>query len=272
LDYTIRCDTHTHTLFSRHAYSTIEENVRAAKAQGLELLASTDHYSSMLYHDFSDSRNYQYLSTAHEWPREWMGVTLLNGCEADIVDLEGHLFGWNIEVSKTITGDDFKYGPETLLHHVTKKMDYIIASVHGKRFADGADRVQCTKAYLGALDHRKVFILGHIGRSGLDVNVDEILLKAKSMHKLIEINEHTMDTDEEAIRRCRAIAIRCAELDVPISVATDAHISCKIGKFAHLPAFLSEIHFPEELIMSRDKVHFLTALKQSGITDLTALI
>ena len=31
-------DVHTHTLFSRHAYSTIQENVTAAKAQGLELL------------------------------------------------------------------------------------------------------------------------------------------------------------------------------------------------------------------------------------------
>ena len=42
-------DVHTHTLFSRHAYSTIQENVTAAKAQGLELLGSTDHFSSMLF-------------------------------------------------------------------------------------------------------------------------------------------------------------------------------------------------------------------------------
>ena len=33
----IKCDTHTHTLYSRHAYSTIEENVRAAAERGLEL-------------------------------------------------------------------------------------------------------------------------------------------------------------------------------------------------------------------------------------------
>lgn len=41
----IKCDVHTHTLYSRHAFSTIEENVRAASEQGLELLATTDHYS-----------------------------------------------------------------------------------------------------------------------------------------------------------------------------------------------------------------------------------
>ena len=34
--YKILTDTHTHTIFSGHAYSTIEENVRAAKEQGME--------------------------------------------------------------------------------------------------------------------------------------------------------------------------------------------------------------------------------------------
>ena len=43
----IRCDTHTHTIYSRHAYSTVEENVRAAAELGIGLLGSTDHYSSM---------------------------------------------------------------------------------------------------------------------------------------------------------------------------------------------------------------------------------
>ena len=35
-------DTHTHTLASGHAYSTIRENAHAAAEKGLELLAITD--------------------------------------------------------------------------------------------------------------------------------------------------------------------------------------------------------------------------------------
>ena len=42
----IKTDTHTHTLASGHAYSTIEENLRAGKEQGLELVGTTDHFSS----------------------------------------------------------------------------------------------------------------------------------------------------------------------------------------------------------------------------------
>ena len=60
--YSLKCDCHTHTLYSRHAFSTIAENVRAAKEQGLELLASTDHFSDMLFPDWRDLRNYQYFS------------------------------------------------------------------------------------------------------------------------------------------------------------------------------------------------------------------
>ena len=50
----IRCDTHTHTIYSRHAYSTVEENVRAAAELGIGLLGSTDHYSSMLFPEVED--------------------------------------------------------------------------------------------------------------------------------------------------------------------------------------------------------------------------
>ena len=65
----IACDVHTHTLYSRHAYSTIEENVRAAREASLELLGSTDHFSRMVYaprgtagDERFDVRDYQYYA------------------------------------------------------------------------------------------------------------------------------------------------------------------------------------------------------------------
>ena len=36
-------DTHTHTIASAHAYSTIQEMAQAAAGKGLKLLAITDH-------------------------------------------------------------------------------------------------------------------------------------------------------------------------------------------------------------------------------------
>ena len=36
-------DTHTHSIASDHAYSTILENIKAAQEQGLSYLAMTEH-------------------------------------------------------------------------------------------------------------------------------------------------------------------------------------------------------------------------------------
>ena len=103
MTYSIRGDVHTHTLFSRHAYSTIEENVRAAADAGLELLGSADHFSGMLFCE-QHLRNFQYFINMGIWPRTWHGVTVLRGCEVDIVGLRGELFGQDIPVGANITG------------------------------------------------------------------------------------------------------------------------------------------------------------------------
>ncbi|MBE6002618.1 MAG: PHP domain-containing protein [Lachnospiraceae bacterium] len=267
--YDIKCDTHTHTFYSRHAYSTIKENVIEASENGLELLASTDHFSDMLWPEYKDLKNYQYLSTAPTiWPKEWMGVTLLCGCEADIVNLEGGLFGEDINIDRNIVGDPIR--PTTLFELVTRKMDYVIASVHGKAFTKGATRTQLTDMYIKALSNEKVFILGHLGRTGLDVDYRAIVDAAKSLNKLLEVNEHSLDfggevEDSITRSRCKELLEICAEKGCKISIATDAHISNLIGHFEKTRVLLEEVHFPEELIAGLNRETFLKALKESGI-------
>lgn len=262
----IKCDTHTHTLYSRHGYSTIEENVRAAAEQGLELLASTDHFSDMLYPEVH-IRHYQYLNNQTMWPRNWHGITLLRGVEADIIDLKGHLFGHGIPTETNIVGTP--YGEVMDLDaRVLMNQDYAIASVHGKLFTEGASLVQTTEMYVKALENPKVLILGHIGRAGVPFDTDEVLLAAKSMNKLIEINEHSFDKGmDRGMKRCREIAERCGELGVQISVATDAHVACYIGKFEKSQHMLEEIHFPQELVADLNRDRFLRALAASGVCD-----
>ena len=144
----IACDVHTHTIFSRHAYSTLEEDVRAASAKNLELLGVTDHFSCMLF-DQQTLKNFQYFINMIAWPEEWMGVRLLHGCEADIVDSEGHLFGWDIPVTANITEEP---RPETTLKEKCfSACDYAIASIHRGDFCDDATRVQNTQMYINAL-------------------------------------------------------------------------------------------------------------------------
>lgn len=269
------CDIHTHTIFSRHAYSTIGECVAAAKAAGLELLGSCDHFSCMISATSPDSpaylRDYQHFINFAVWPREWDGVVVMRGAEADIVDLDGHMFGWDIALREGITARAFRT-ESTLKERVWQGIDYAIASIHNQSFTEGATLAQTTEMYVRALEDPKVLALGHPGRAGVPFDLDTVLTAAKELGKLIEINEHSFVKRYGSKRReaCRRIAERCAELGVMVSVATDAHIACDVGRFEAAPALLNEIHFPRELVATRNKAAFLQLLEAHALARLTA--
>ena len=265
------CDIHTHTLYSRHAYSTVRENVLAARDAGLELLGIADHFSDMLFPGASPAqaslRDYQHFINMRVWPRSWEGVTLLRGMEADIRTLEGGLFGQGIEVTEDITGRPVRR-VSTLYDRAAAGCDYVIASVHYKSFADGASLAQTTKMYLGALSQPKVLVLGHTGRAGVPFDVREVVGEAARQGKLIEINEHSLDTRGREGRTwasCAEIARICAELGCQIAVNTDAHVCCDVGRFPSALSMLEEIGFPQELVATRSAEAFLAAMRGAGL-------
>ena len=261
------CDVHTHTLSSRHAYSTIGECVTAARLAGVELLGSTDHYSCMISPSLH-VRDYANFLNFHMWPRLWDGVYVMRGVEADIVDLQGNLFGWDVATPEGITGRAYAHEC-TLKDVVWRGIDYAIVSIHDKTFAEGATLAQATDMYVRALEDPKVLIVGHPGRSGVPFDIDAVLEAAKGLGKLVEINEHSFSSQygEGCHATCRRIAERCAELGVMISTGTDAHIACDIGRFDATASLLEEIHFPPELVATRGKDVFLGVCERALGSD-----
>lgn len=258
----IACDVHTHTLFSRHAYSTVEEDVRAAAAQNLELLGITDHFSCMLFNE-QTLKNFQFFINTTVWPREWMGVRLLHGCEADIVDTEGHLFGWDIPVHENITEEPRR--ESALKEKCFDSCDYVIASIHRSDFCDEATRAQNTQMYINVLQDPKVLILGHVGRSGVDFELDPVLEAARDLGKLIEINETSISKPSnirKSLRRCEDVARRCAELGCMVSFGSDAHIAPSIGVYPKTKELLESIDFPAELVACSSAQKFLSLLSR----------
>ena len=261
----ITCDVHTHSLYSRHAYSTVEENVRAASERGYELLGITDHFSSMLY-DQQTIKNFQFFMNTAIWPETWYGVRLLHGAEVDIVDLEGNLFAYDITFDQGINGDKLRQ-PHILGEHILGTCDYAVASIHSKQWAAGASQKQITQMYVNALDNPHVLILGHLGRSGLDFDVPALVRECCDRGKLIEMNEATHDEGqrEVAIERCRVIAETCAELGCKISFGSDAHIATRIADAHSVIKLLEEVDFPEELMACRDAQTFMDTIAEAKI-------
>ena len=77
-------DTHTHSIASGHAYSTVDENLRWAAEKGLKLVALTDHAPAM-----KCTTSHAYFANLHVLPKELHGVRLLRGIELNIIDFDG---------------------------------------------------------------------------------------------------------------------------------------------------------------------------------------
>ena len=87
---------------------------------------------------------------------------------------------------------------------------------------------------------------------------------AKKNHKLIEINNHSFDVRKASIPNCRKIAEICKEKEVGIVVSSDAHITFDLGNYNNALGMLSEISFPEKLVINRDLKSFEAYMKEKG--------
>ena len=79
-------DTHTHTLASNHAYSTVMENIVAAREQGLLYMAMTEHGPKM-----PDAPHIWHCVNQWEVPSLYKGLNILHGIEVDVMDEDGTL-------------------------------------------------------------------------------------------------------------------------------------------------------------------------------------
>lgn len=252
--YQIKTDTHVHSIFTNHAYSTIEENARYAKENGIECIAITDHFGPM----FCDLQTGVFhLGNRTVLPPQIYGVRVLRGVEIDIVDHNGNLAWYDMPLPWNEN--------QKIQDRILKKCELVIASVHSWEGFQPTTVAEHTRMYINALLNPYVDILGHSGRSGMKYDIDEVLKVAKEKGKIIEVNNHSFG--DAPVKVCREIAERCAELGVYITVSSDAHFSHDIGHYEKALAMLEEIHFPEELIAntSQEKLFGILRMDKSQI-------
>lgn len=233
----ILLDTHTHTIASTHAYSTVMEMARQAKEAGLEAIAITDHAPAIP--DGAHPWHFQNLKAV---PREIDGVKILYGTEVNILDLEG-----NIDLDA----------------EVLKNLDVVNASIHKPCYKD-ADAEDHTSAYLGVVQNPFVDIICHSGSPKFTYDYERIIDLAKKNNKLIEINNHSFFVRKQSIPNCRRIAELCKEKGVGIVVSSDAHIAFELGDYSCALDMLREISFPEKLIMNRSLNAFEEFMNAKG--------
>jgi len=232
----ILTDIHTHTNASAHAYSTLYENLCAARDKGLELIAMTNHAPTMP--DSPHLWHFVYFKAIT--PRTVEGVKLLCGAEVNVVNKNA----------------EFDLPPG-----VMADMDIVIASIHNVTYSEekGGDH---TETWLNVLDNPFVDVIGHCGSPDYPFDIDKVIPYAKKKNVCIEINNHSFLSRPQNVERCREIALACKKYETPVVVNSDAHFMGEIGLVPKAVEMLEKMDFPEELIMNLNAERLIKYLSE----------
>lgn len=220
-------DTHTHTIASGHAYSTIREMARSASEQGLELLGITEH-APML----PGTCREMYFNNLKVIDKEMYGVELLLGTELNILNYRGQ-----VDLSNSILRD----------------LDIVIASLHTPCIHPGTIEDN-TSAYLHVMKNPYVDIIGHPDDSRYKINYKELVLASKENRVLLELNNSSLTPGgvrQNPLENDITILNYCRQYNVPIVLGSDAHIDTCVGKYNYAEDLIKDIDFPEELIVNK---------------------
>lgn len=219
-------DLHTHSVASRHAMSTIMENIRSGQQRGLLYYGISDHAPGMPHTTYPS-----YFDTLPILPRQWEGLHLLLGAELNILNPRGEV---------------------DLIPRILDRLDYAIACLHVNCMAPGTEE-ENTSAYLNAMDNPYVRILGHPDDGRFPYDLEAVIRRAKDRHVLIEVNDTSLHPDiyRPKARKILTQVIRiCKDLRQPVIMGSDAHFAGFVGDHAAAIRFLDEQGFPEELVVN----------------------
>jgi putative hydrolase len=223
-------DSHTHTISSGHAYSTIQEIAREASGRGLEMIAITDHGPSMIGAPCA-----VHFGNLRVVPEEIYGIRVLKGIEANIIKFDGTI---------------------DLQDNYLKRLDFVMASFHDLCIEPGSVE-ENTLAMVNALKNPLVDAIAHPGNPQFQVDIGKVVETAKEFNKVLEINNHSFTVRAGSEKNCMEFAVKCKEKGVKVICGSDAHISFDIGNFGKIKELFKKFDMPEELVLSTSKEAFL---------------
>lgn len=226
----IQVDTHTHSVLSGHAWSTITENARAAAAKGLTGICLTEHGPEM------QGCGPEYLPQSQQMlPRVIEGITAYRGTEANIVTAAG-----NLDIR-----DDYLFG-----------IDFGIASIHDPAVGRG-NSARNTDAFLAALNHPRIDVLGHPEDVRIPCDLEVLVKEAAKLGKPMEVNNNTLlGIRPGSGPNLELLARLCLKHGVGVCVTSDAHFAAMIGQVDVALALLNKLSFPAEMVFNRSRESF----------------
>jgi putative hydrolase len=228
-------DSHTHTLSSGHAYSTVQEMAKEAPNNGMEMFVITDHGPSML-----GAPSLYHFGNLKVIPNELYGVKIVKGAEVNIIDYNG----------KVDMPDEY-----------LKRLEFVLASFH-EICIDPASVEEHTNAAINVLKNPYIDAVAHPGNPQYQIDIDRVVKAAKEYNKLIEINNHSFLVRTGSEENCSEIALKCKEYGVRVVCGSDAHISFGVGNFKNVLGIFDKVDMPEHLVLNSSVEKFQAYLSE----------
>ena len=233
-------DLHVHSVGSSHAYSTIVDIVQTAVKKGLKMVAITDHGPKM-----PDGPHLYYFYNMRVLPKSYLGVEILKGVEANIIDEKG-----NIDI------------PEDL----AKKLDIVLAGFHPHCSPTGTV-VENTKTMINTINNPLVDMIVHPGNPKFQVDQTEIVLACKEKGTLLEINENSLEGVGSRVgsySNCLIFAEKVVEHGIKVAIGSDAHWAEHIGNFPLAVELALKVGLRENQIINTSVQEIYSYLQKRG--------
>ena len=244
----IIADLHTHTIASRHAYSTLKENIEQAQQIGLEYLGISDHTPGMP--DTTCEGHFHNLKVLR---KRIGGLRILKGAEANIMDAHGRI---------------------DLSEELMSRLDYVIASLHDLVLGDMGIAAN-TKAVIQAMTNPHVRIIGHPDDDHFPLDYKALAAASKVLGVALELNNSSLSPNSSrsgGYENARRMLEQCKLMGATVMVVSDSHIWYDVGEFGYATALLKDCEFPPELVINSDRARFEAFMNVSEAQKISAAI
>lgn len=241
----IIADLHTHTVFSKHAYSTLKENLTEGKKMGMQYVAVTDHVylpnDEMEMNNFTTRIGYQGNEKSND------GITIIGGAEFNLnqelpltekwlkamwklkwkpiglhswfVDLRFCTLNniYNLYMKEILTGEFHA------LVHIEREIEFIEQRRH--RNLD---------------DETKLFL-------------SKLVVAAKEHDMFLEVNESSLKNGSKTVVQAMEYWLSLAKsYGCKLCLGTDSHYCDSVGDFERCIKMLNKVDYPKDLILNCD--------------------
>ena len=238
--YDIKGDLHTHTIFSKHAYSTIEENIRAALNRDMKFLAITDHY----YNDGTDidkKNEVVRIKYMEEYVQpHFSDIRIVSSAEFNLCQ--------SLYDEKKLASVYWRpIGLHNWFLNSRAVNAEIVYNAFKKAVDDGFNAFVHIERELYALTQGRY----HLTDDDIKELLASIVKLAKDKDIWLEVNESSIARDEDGYNEYMNFWVNEAKaLNCKIYLGTDAHYAAGVGVFDKVISMLNAVDYPKDLILN----------------------